>query len=160
MASELGVQTIQHTNGTDALTIGSDGVVTRPSVPRYFAWRNSTENVASSAAIDGWRTAEFSQDVTEASGVFTISKAGLYTVSYHLIGDVLGGVYLYVNSTRQGRTSFAELGSTSAWADHSASFIWEFSASDSFYLAPESTMNIYGAGTDHTVGFISVVQIG
>ena len=28
MASELGVQTIQHTNGTDALTIGSDGTVT------------------------------------------------------------------------------------------------------------------------------------
>jgi hypothetical protein len=27
MASELGVQTIQHTNGTDALTIGSDGAV-------------------------------------------------------------------------------------------------------------------------------------
>jgi len=27
MASELGVQTIQHTNGTDALTIGSDGSV-------------------------------------------------------------------------------------------------------------------------------------
>jgi hypothetical protein len=28
MASELGVQTIQHTNGTDALTIGSTGVIT------------------------------------------------------------------------------------------------------------------------------------
>lgn len=30
MASELGVQTIQHTNGTDALTVGSDGTVNAP----------------------------------------------------------------------------------------------------------------------------------
>jgi hypothetical protein len=32
MASELGVQTIQHTNGTDALTIDSSGRVTQPQV--------------------------------------------------------------------------------------------------------------------------------
>ena len=32
MASELGVQTIQHTNGTDALTIDSSGVVTLSDV--------------------------------------------------------------------------------------------------------------------------------
>ena len=28
MASELGVQTIQHTNGTDAMTIDSSGIIT------------------------------------------------------------------------------------------------------------------------------------
>ena len=32
MASELGVQTIQHTNGTDALTIDSSGRVAQPQV--------------------------------------------------------------------------------------------------------------------------------
>ena len=30
MASEIGVQTIQHTNGTDAMTIDSSGRVSQP----------------------------------------------------------------------------------------------------------------------------------
>ena len=33
MASELGVQTIQHTNGTDAMTIDSSGVVNFNNTP-------------------------------------------------------------------------------------------------------------------------------
>ena len=35
MASELGVQTIQHTNGTDALTIGTGGIVSQPNLPVF-----------------------------------------------------------------------------------------------------------------------------
>ena len=35
MASELGVQTIQHTNGTDALTIDSSGRVLQPANPKF-----------------------------------------------------------------------------------------------------------------------------
>ena len=33
MASEIGVQTIQHTNGTDAMTIDSSGRVQLPAIP-------------------------------------------------------------------------------------------------------------------------------
>ena len=36
MASELGVQTIQHTNGTDALTIGTGGIISQ-SAPVGFS---------------------------------------------------------------------------------------------------------------------------
>jgi len=36
MASELGVQTIQHTNGTDAMTINSSGVVNFNNAPTGF----------------------------------------------------------------------------------------------------------------------------
>jgi hypothetical protein len=35
MASELGVQTIQHTNGTDAITIGSTGIISQPNLPVF-----------------------------------------------------------------------------------------------------------------------------
>ena len=35
MASELGVQTIQHTNGTDAMTIDSSGRVLTPARPLF-----------------------------------------------------------------------------------------------------------------------------
>ena len=36
MASELGVQTIQHTNGTDAMTIDSSGRVVIFLIPMFF----------------------------------------------------------------------------------------------------------------------------
>ena len=36
MASELGVQTIQHTNGTDAITVGSTGIITQPKMPFFM----------------------------------------------------------------------------------------------------------------------------
>lgn len=35
MASELGVQTIQHTNGTDAITVGSTGIISQPNLPVF-----------------------------------------------------------------------------------------------------------------------------
>ena len=38
MASELGVQTIQHTNGTDAMTIDSGGRVLTPQRPAFYAY--------------------------------------------------------------------------------------------------------------------------
>ena len=37
MASELGVQTIQHTNGTDAMTINSSGYVIAAKQPYVLA---------------------------------------------------------------------------------------------------------------------------
>lgn len=42
MASELGVQTIQHTNGTDALVIGSDGGVALSQVGTGDFYREGT----------------------------------------------------------------------------------------------------------------------
>ena len=42
MASEIGVQTIQHTNGTDAMTIDSSGRVTLGSPVAFLsaAWQH------------------------------------------------------------------------------------------------------------------------
>ena len=40
MASEIGVQTIQHTNGTDAMTIDSSGRVFQPAKPALHGWSN------------------------------------------------------------------------------------------------------------------------
>ncbi len=42
MASELGVQTIQHTNGTDAMTIDSSGRVLTPANPKFSVRLSST----------------------------------------------------------------------------------------------------------------------
>ena len=65
MASELGVQTIQHTNGTDALTIDSSGNVTatenltvteNPTLttqPRLYVQGNSDAYINTSPIVFG-----------------------------------------------------------------------------------------------------------
>ena len=44
MASEIGVQTIQHTNGTDAMTIDSSGRVLTPARPSFFAYVDTSDS--------------------------------------------------------------------------------------------------------------------
>ena len=81
MASELGVQTIQHPNGTDALTIDSAGRVAQPALP--YAMVNASDgtvtpndvvpfnNVVSSRGIV-WDTSAYS---------FTVPVTGIYSFS-------------------------------------------------------------------------------
>lgn len=87
MASELGVQTIQHTNGTDALTIDSSGNLTAPqslvitNQPRLFvtgsngAYVNTTPIPFPNVVIDnrsGWST---------SNNEYTVPVAGDYFVN-------------------------------------------------------------------------------
>lgn len=46
MASEIGVQTIQHTNGTDAMTIDSSGRVLTPARPAFTVGFSSSGNLS------------------------------------------------------------------------------------------------------------------
>lgn len=82
MASELGVQTIQHTNGTDALTIDSSGRVAQPALPYVMVTLQSGatvtpnnvvpfNNVVSSRGIV-WDTSAYS---------FTAPVTGIYSFS-------------------------------------------------------------------------------
>ena len=58
MASELGVQTIQHTNGTDALTVGSDGAVgiDRIQIPSFMV---TAENISQGYTAGSGRVVQF-----------------------------------------------------------------------------------------------------
>ena len=50
MASELGVQTIQHTNGTDAVTIDSSGNIALPNIGSNALYRSGTWTVTDASA--------------------------------------------------------------------------------------------------------------
>ena len=88
MASELGVQTIQHTNGTDALTVGSDGVVTAASyikqsaVPTFKAVLTATQNIPNAAHTE----IQFNSTVFDVGRYFNTS-----TYRYH---PLVAGYYL------------------------------------------------------------------
>ena len=83
MASELGVQTIQHTNGTDAMTIDSGGRVLAPANPKFSVYLSTISasidyasaagavpfdtidfNIGSCVAISGVGVATFTAPIT------------------------------------------------------------------------------------------------
>ena len=51
MASEIGVQTIQHTNGTDAMTIDSSGRVSRPVIPSFLVGLSASYSHSNAALL-------------------------------------------------------------------------------------------------------------
>ena len=95
MASELGVQTIQHTNGTDALTIGSDGSVLTPNRPAFSAWLDvtqtglgiNTHNTVVYDTVDFDTTSSFNT----STGVYTAPVTGIYQFSVFVNPDMSSG---------------------------------------------------------------------
>ena len=95
MASELGVQTIQHTNGTDAMTIDSDGAVIKKSgyiadVGLTTANSQDTSNPFTTTLepikFDLIRTNKNNM-YTSSNGRFTAPKDGLYRMTYSVLAD-------------------------------------------------------------------------
>ena len=86
MASIIGVETLQHTNGTTAATIDSSGKVTLPNTPVCIDQYRITTSVTSDGIITAWEQvddAQFSSGGTSmslSSGVFTFPHTGLYRI--------------------------------------------------------------------------------
>lgn len=84
MASILGVETLQHTNGTTAATINSSGDVTFTTA-EIDLYRLSAD-FSSNAVMTGWERpddghfAKLGTGMSEASGIFTFPSTGLWRV--------------------------------------------------------------------------------
>ena len=91
MASIIGVETLQHTNGTTAATLDSSGVVSRSVVPAWFlTLGTAAENrtVASEAAVQfavqsdsGYNQTYIQGGASVSNGVVTVPNTGLYYVN-------------------------------------------------------------------------------
>jgi len=93
MASELGVQTIQHTNGTDAMTIDSSGRVLLPQVPccHVKLTTSNSQDTSTPYTTTGTAIKFDSIDLNQGScysastGAFTCPVAGVYEADVHLL---------------------------------------------------------------------------
>lgn len=115
MASEIGVQTIQHTNGTDAMTIDSSGRILTPARPAFSVYLSSHAATAdnTSVGVIPFDTEDFDigNNVTMSSNaVFTAPIAGIYQFNLSLIlGNCQSAThvntYLYIDGAQVGSDS-------------------------------------------------------
>ena len=109
MASELGVQTIQHTNGTDAMTIDSSGRITTPARPAFKATlsADSAQTTSSGWVTVPWNTASINvgNSFNTSNYTFTTPVAGIYLFSYIVRVDNATGGYLISNLLFDGTTT-------------------------------------------------------
>lgn len=107
MASEIGVQTIQHTNGTDAMTIDSSGRVQTPARPSWIAYQsggwqdlaaNSQTLITWDSVVSGYNSSGYST----STGKYTAPVAGLYWIEtqfYMNSDDNFAECTLFKNTT-------------------------------------------------------------
>lgn len=95
MASEIGVQTIQHTNGTDAMTIDSTGRVQLPAIPCCHV-KLSTSNSQDTSNPYTTTNTNIKFDVvslnqgscySSSTGAFTCPVAGVYAAEVQFLSD-------------------------------------------------------------------------
>ena len=100
MASEIGVQTIQHTNGTDAMTIDSSGRVQMPVVPAWRVGKTSNQDVSSTGDVlitfneTDTDNCFLQGGVTLSSSLVTVPVAGVYQVNFVARVDGIGSGYV------------------------------------------------------------------
>ena len=112
MASELGVQTIQHTNGTDAMTINSTGNVFLPNRPSFmftYSGANWTSNGGLTGSYSATKVNEGSPAITwtDGTGRLTVPLTGLYFVTFGILANPNGRIegYLQHNDVSAGTTT-------------------------------------------------------
>ena len=119
MASELGVQTIQHTNGTNAVTIDSSGSIAMPNTVMWHMFRNPAAVTTNNTTISSWEEPADTMDahkvgkysMTHSSGDWTFPRTGVYSVRFHAIVDVVSSddiVTLTLYGSTDGGSTFTD----------------------------------------------------
>lgn len=87
MASIIGVQELQHTNGTSAMTIDSSGRVDMDASYVFDQWYlNANHTTDGDSDITAWSQVAFTgtskiSGMSHSSGIFTFPQTGLYKVT-------------------------------------------------------------------------------
>ena len=90
MAGIVGLTEIQHTNGTNAITVGTDGSVTGAFISLAQQWRlSTTTNVGTNGDVTAnWEVNDASgyggigTGLSQSSGIFSFPITGIYLITF------------------------------------------------------------------------------
>ena len=158
MTSIIKVDEIQNKAGTSAITIDSNGKVSMPQRPFMLATHNAAVTYSTNGVVTNFAV-EDNNEITESSGVFTVSTAGLYYINLNLLSTVNGsGIYLQKNNTTQWRFLYFDGGGNYEHA--SATAVLNLNASDTIRFTVQSNTYVYGATTTGKVGSFTMFFLG
>ena len=159
MASIIGVETLQHTNGTTAATIDSSGRINKPETPHIELVGNNANEITSkytSETYTNWNvTSNKGITFDSSTGRITVPIAGKYLVTptFYIWADTVDThtVVLRVNGTnfQEFILEFANLRSGNTRIDETIgqAVILDLDAND--YIDFRCNADIYG-GSTHT----------
>ena len=142
--STLAIENIEHTNGTNAMTINSDAVVSLPNIPYLIANTAASKNVA-----PGGYTGTIIYDnvissrgisLNTTTGTFTVPLNGLYeiTASARLNSNLTYAYWQLINddatSTVQGNKLIMTHGSTAGFTTPNGSAMYNLVASTNYKI--------------------------
>ena len=106
MASEIGVQTIQHTNGTDAATINSGGIITPSQQPIFHVTKNTDQTLSDQQTA----VITFEETTDGSNSGRTINKGGLFANNRLTVtADTVGYYWIYCNLFFQGSNDLDDM---------------------------------------------------
>ncbi len=168
MASIIGVQELQHTNGTSAMTIDSSGRMLTPARPAFrvkFDADTSAINISTIQTLDfntyGSVDFDIGSNFVLASNKFVAPVSGLYQIDSQVVvqsAEASTGVYIYVNingtDTRAGEINDPQGGN---YASTRYSGLFNLTASDEVSISvrtiADTSVTLRGDGTDFS-GFL------
>ena len=137
MASIIGVETLQHTNGTTAATIDSSGVINQPAKPIMSGRMGTQVSMGGSQAI---KFTEFFVDqggitYNASTGAFTVPKDGVYRICLNGFTSASAGtrIGIYVNGTATSDRYGHAYGGDSSHEMAPLNSVLELNANDYFY---------------------------
>jgi len=163
MASILGVETLQHTNGTTAATIDSSGRILQPAKPAFSAYRNSSGGEGLTGTIVFNATDHnVGNGFSTSTGKFTAPVAGAYNFQVNaffcgtsggnlLPADTGQRLEMYKDSTRVG-IGYAAFISTTSYPSVSYSLSLNLAVGETVYMSMPSGMFVY---SDSNRGYLT-----
>ena len=94
MASIIGVETLQHTNGTTAATIDSSGVISQPAIPcaKVVLTTSNSQDTSNpyqptTETVIKWDRVDINQGscYSSSTGRFTATKAGIWELNISVL---------------------------------------------------------------------------
>jgi len=164
-----GINTVKRDASTTAMTIDSNGVVTRNTLPAWMIQLTGDQNFTTA---DTWNTITDMTDnatnsfiqggITLSSGVITVPVAGAYHVSFQSRVDVVGTGYVWVmisiNNSDLTQVQFTNLngGPNSAYHTLPCSGVYNLSANDNLRckIYTSSDTSYHTAQQTHFSGFL------